>query len=106
MKKRPRLTPPPFGRSTAWLADRRRDPAPINTGRQTMAMTTDDDNSIQDRRSGTIDASQINPTSATGGGLVCAAEEIHFALGAYALAHAGTVLIFPAHRYLGRRRAA
>ena len=29
VKKRPRLTPPPLGRSIAWLADRRRDPAPI-----------------------------------------------------------------------------
>ncbi len=29
--KRPRLTPPLLGRSIAWLADRRRDPTPINT---------------------------------------------------------------------------
>jgi hypothetical protein len=29
--KRPRLTPPSLGRSIAWLADRRRDPTPINT---------------------------------------------------------------------------
>jgi hypothetical protein len=29
--KRPRLTPPSFGRSIAWLADRHRDPTPINT---------------------------------------------------------------------------
>jgi hypothetical protein len=28
--KRPRLTPPLLGRSIAWLADRRRDPTPIN----------------------------------------------------------------------------
>jgi ribose transport system substrate-binding protein len=30
VNKRPRLTPPSLGRSIAWLADRRRDPAPIN----------------------------------------------------------------------------
>jgi Periplasmic binding protein domain len=28
--ERPRLTPPLLGRSIAWLADRRRDPTPIN----------------------------------------------------------------------------
>src|SRR5207245_8928954 len=28
--KRPRLTPPLLGGSIAWLADRRRDPTPIN----------------------------------------------------------------------------
>jgi transposase len=31
VNKRPRLTPPPLGRSIAWLADPRRDPAPINS---------------------------------------------------------------------------
>jgi hypothetical protein len=31
VKKRPRLTPPPLGRSMAWPADRRRDPASINS---------------------------------------------------------------------------
>src|SRR3979411_2360389 len=31
VNKRPRLTPPPLDRSIAWLADRRRDPTPINT---------------------------------------------------------------------------
>ena len=30
--KRPRFTPPSLGRSLAWLANRRRDPTPINTG--------------------------------------------------------------------------
>jgi hypothetical protein len=30
VNKRPRLTPPSLGRSIAWLADRRRDPTPIN----------------------------------------------------------------------------
>jgi hypothetical protein len=32
VNKRPRLTPPWLDRSIAWLADRRRDPTPINTG--------------------------------------------------------------------------
>jgi hypothetical protein len=31
VNKRPRMTPPPLGRSIAQLADRRRDPTPINT---------------------------------------------------------------------------
>jgi winged helix-turn helix protein len=31
VNKRPRLTPPSLGRSIAWLADRRRDPTPINS---------------------------------------------------------------------------
>jgi transposase-like protein len=31
VNKRPRLTPPSLSRSIAWRADRRRDPAPINT---------------------------------------------------------------------------
>jgi hypothetical protein len=35
VNKRPKLTPPSFGISMAWLADRRRDPTPIN-------ITTDD----------------------------------------------------------------
>lgn len=30
VNKRPKLTPPSFGISMAWLADRRRDPTPIN----------------------------------------------------------------------------
>jgi hypothetical protein len=30
VNKRPRLPPPSLGRSIAWLADRRRDPTPIN----------------------------------------------------------------------------
>ena len=30
VEKRPRLPPPSLGRSIAWLADRRRDPTPIN----------------------------------------------------------------------------
>src|ERR1700691_1976516 len=30
VNKRPRLTPRSFGRSMAWLADRRQDPMPIN----------------------------------------------------------------------------
>jgi hypothetical protein len=32
VNKRSRLTPPSLGRSIAWLADRRRDPTPINRG--------------------------------------------------------------------------
>jgi hypothetical protein len=32
--KRPRMTPPLRGGSTAWRADRRRDPAPINNLRR------------------------------------------------------------------------
>jgi len=31
VNKRPKLTPPSFGISMAWLADRRRDPTPINS---------------------------------------------------------------------------
>jgi hypothetical protein len=31
VNKRSKLTPPSLGRSMAWLADRRRDPMPINT---------------------------------------------------------------------------
>jgi len=31
VNKRSKLTPPSLGKSTAWLADRRRDPVPINT---------------------------------------------------------------------------
>jgi enoyl-CoA hydratase/carnithine racemase len=31
VSKRSRLTPPSLGRSIAWLADRRRDPTPINS---------------------------------------------------------------------------
>src|SRR6266478_8338286 len=31
VNRRPRLTPPSLGRSMTWLADRRRDPKPINT---------------------------------------------------------------------------
>jgi raffinose/stachyose/melibiose transport system permease protein len=31
VNKRPRLTPPSLDRSKAWLANRRRDPTPINT---------------------------------------------------------------------------
>jgi hypothetical protein len=31
VNKRPRFTPPSLGRSIAWLADRRRDPTPIDS---------------------------------------------------------------------------
>jgi hypothetical protein len=36
--KRPRLPPPLFGRSIAWLADRRRDPTPINNPPSSSSM--------------------------------------------------------------------